>query len=114
MSKVVINTCFGGYGLSKAALDRYLELKGLVYTKKRDHYGYVSRTTDNGDEVSGYTISRDDPFLVQVVEELGDEAFGNFSELEVVEIPEGVLYRIDEYDGMESIEYRDDINWKVG
>jgi len=114
MSKVVINVCYGGYGLSEAALDRYLELKGLVYTKERDHYGYVSRTTDNGDEVSGYDISRDDPFLVQVVEELGDEAFGNFSELEVVEIPKGVLYRIDEYDGMESIEFRDDINWKVG
>ena len=114
MSKVVINRCYGGYGLSVAALARYLELKGIFYTKERDPYGYVSYTTDDGDEVSEYTISRDDPFLVQVVEELGAKAFGSHSELKVVEIPKGVWYRIDEYDGMESIEFQDDINWKVG
>jgi len=31
----------------------------------------------------------------------------------VVEIPKGTLYRIDEYDGNESVETRDAINWIV-
>jgi hypothetical protein len=37
------------------------------------------------------------------VEELGDKASGQFAELVVVEIPDGVDYEIDEYDGNEHI-----------
>jgi hypothetical protein len=48
-------------------------------------------------------LNRSDPILVRVVEEMGSKANGNFAELKVVEIPDGVQYEIDEYDGMESI-----------
>jgi hypothetical protein len=41
--------------------------------------------------------------LVQVIEELGEEANGSHAKLEVIEIPDGVEYTIDEYDGIESI-----------
>jgi hypothetical protein len=47
---------------------------------------------------------RDDPLLVQVVEELGAEANGKFAELKVVTIPGNVEWEISEYDGYEEIE----------
>lgn len=53
--------------------------------------------------VSNRDLERHDPLLVKVVEELGDAADGSCAELKVVEIPDGVDYEIDEYDGLESI-----------
>lgn len=41
--------------------------------------------------------------LIKVVEELGKKANGICAELAVVEIPDGTDYRIDEYDGLETI-----------
>lgn len=93
MSKVVINVCYGEFGLSEEAIDRFLELSGK--------------------SLSFDTIERDDPILVQVVEELGSNSFDLGTKLKVVEVPAGQLYRIDEYDGFESIETRDSIDWKV-
>ena len=46
-------------------------------------------------------IERNDPILVQVVEELGEKADGNHAKLKVVEIPDGLEWQIDEYDGTE-------------
>ena len=51
-------------------------------------------------------IERDDPALVQVVEELGARASGDHAELTVVEIPDGVNYIIEEYDGREHVAER--------
>lgn len=78
--KVVYNGCFGGFSLKGKALDRYCELKGIP----RPEY-YL------------YDIERSDPALVQVVEELHP------GHLAIRDIPPGSLYRIDEYDGNESV-----------
>ena len=48
-------------------------------------------------------LERDDPLLIQVVEELGEKANGRCAKLEVVEIPADVQWEIDEYDGNEHI-----------
>ena len=48
-------------------------------------------------------IERDDLALVATVKELGEKANGNCAKLEVIEIPDGVKWEIDEYDGMEEI-----------
>jgi hypothetical protein len=77
MPRVVINRCYGGFGLSKLALK---ELGIGEY----DH------------------ISRDDPRLVEVVERLGKKANGPNAELRIVEASR--FWKIDEYDGMESAE----------
>jgi len=58
-------------------------------------------------------IPRHDSALVQVVEELGDKASGPFADLKIAVVPDGGRYRIEEYDGRESIEQPDDIEWNV-
>ena len=82
--KVVINKCYGGFGLSDSALERYNELSGK--------------------DESCYEIERNNPHLVQVVEEMGDLANTRYSELKVVEIPDNILWNIHDYDGYEHIE----------
>ena len=48
-------------------------------------------------------IARDDPLLVQVIEELGDAANGPHAALKIVDIPSDVEWTIEEYDGSEWI-----------
>lgn len=48
-----------------------------------------------------YEIERNDPALVQVVEELGKSADGEFARLLIVEIPDDVKWTIEEYNGRE-------------
>ena len=50
-----------------------------------------------------YENNRSDADLVAVIEELGDAANSRFAKLKVVEIPDGVDYIIEEYDGLEHI-----------
>lgn len=80
--KIVINTCFGGFGLSKEGLELYQSLSG-------------------GDAMDVYNVNRDDAALVQVVETLGEKANGRHSQLKVVEVPDDVQCTIQEYDGNE-------------
>ena len=53
--------------------------------------------------LSNSEFDRQDKFLVQVVQELGNKANGSYASLKIVEIPNGVDYEIKEYDGMEHI-----------
>ena len=47
---------------------------------------------------------RTDPDVIKAVEELGTKvASGRMASLEIVEIPDGIEYEIDEYDGSETI-----------
>ena len=50
---------------------------------------------------SRYFESRTDPLLIEIVEALGDEASGSHAKLKIVEVPEGVEWTIQEYDGWE-------------
>jgi hypothetical protein len=137
MTKIVYNACYGGFSLSHEAVMRYAELKGIkLYTDKRygfTHYylcppeEYESLSAEeatkpvspdrfersNGMYFSDRSFERTDPILVQVVEELGEKANGMCAELQIAEIPAGTLYRIDEYDGFESIETKDSYEWSV-
>lgn len=80
--KVVINVCHGGFGLSGPAKDLYAQLSGL-------------------DDVWDNEIARDDPYLAEVVLQLGEKANGAYADLKVVEIPADVDFTIEEYDGTE-------------
>lgn len=46
---------------------------------------------------------RDDLTLVRCIEELGEKANGRCAEIKIVEIPDGVDYQIEEYDGNEHV-----------
>jgi hypothetical protein len=54
-------------------------------------------------------VSRHDPFLVQVVEELGEKANGQYAKLYIAEV-DGP-YRISEYAGSESVKTPDSCDW---
>lgn len=113
MTKIVYNDCFGGFGLSKKAVERYFQLKGWGLVV-REEYGWVHYCQDNGEHFyPPDDIERDDPILVQVVEELGEEANDSSSKLAIRELPSGTKYRINEYDGNESIITEDEQGWRV-
>ena len=42
-----------------------------------------------------------------------DPYMGGFDQLAVAEVPSGVLWRVDEYDGSESIEIFDSDSWSI-
>lgn len=112
MTKIVYNDCYGGFGLSKKAIQRYSDLAGLGLTFVEDTYWGHWELPDG---VYWYDsdLSRTDPFLVQVVEELGEEAESNAASLSIRELPEGTKYRIDEYDGLETVMAQDEYEWSV-
>jgi hypothetical protein len=110
VTKIVYNACFGGFGLSGEAMKRYAELKGFTVDSEHGFYYLLDL---NGKRFSDDNIRRDDPILVQVVEELGDRANTRFSDLRIRDLPSGTKYRIDEYDGNEAIETEYDIDWSV-
>lgn len=86
--KVVYNACFGGFSLSKKAID-WLAERGVEYVQYQT------------------PLERHHPLLVQCVEELGaghrTGASGNCASLRICEVPDGAPYEIDEYDGYERV-----------
>ena len=114
-TKIVYNRCYGGFGLSHAALRRYAELAGYSFEIKKSEIAgeYYEMKDKSGEDVFESDIRRDDRFLVQVVEELGKEADTRFSALVIAELPKGTRYYIDEYDGLETIMTEADMSWEV-
>jgi hypothetical protein len=137
MTKIVYNSCYGGFSLSNEAIMRYAEIKGITLYSEEDsmftHYylcppeefkrlqdedeanpvGVGRYDRSNAMYFSDSTIDRADPALAQVVEELGDRANGGEAKLCIEDVPAGTLYRIDEYDGYESVMTQDTYEWKV-
>ncbi len=110
MKKIVINSCYGGFGLSQEAL-RELQKRlppdsEMVVVARKDpdnpeaqidaaeQYRYF---VEHGPVLS----TRSNPQLVEVVEELGSRANGLCANLKIVEIPDDVDCVIKEYDGDE-------------
>jgi hypothetical protein len=142
MTKIVYNACYGGFGLSHEGMMRYAEIKGITLYPEKKKFGLITYWTVPAeerpaplegdawclaemDERAAYKrqyreltlnddrITRHDPALAQVVEELGDKANGDYAKLSIVDVPSGTLYRIDEYDGSESVETKDTYDWTV-
>ena len=89
MTKVVINACYGGFGLSAAAESKYRELAGIT-----DPNFYNRR------------IPRDDEHLIAVVELMGSAASNKYSALKIVDVPNDVNWYVEEYDGKEWVAER--------
>jgi hypothetical protein len=138
MTKIVYNACYGGFSLSNEAIMRYAEIKGVTLHPSESKFGFTNYYLCSPEEweqinaeeqlnpvsprryarsnalyFSDRDIERNDPILVQVVEELGDKANGSHAKLRIAEVPAGTRYRIDEYDGLESVMIIDDYEWSV-
>lgn len=107
--KVVINSDFGGFSLSDEAIRMYGDAKRLNLKMVKDtHYPemnltffYIDGIEDNEHFFSEREIERNDRDLVAIVEALKERADGKYASLKIVEIPEGVDWYIEEYDGSE-------------
>jgi hypothetical protein len=89
MTKIVINTCHGGFGISAAAESKYRELAGIA-----------------DPDFHSRLIPRDDEHLIAVVEFMGRAADGGYAELKIIEIPDDVNWYVEEYDGKEWVAER--------
>ena len=126
MTKVVINACFGGFGLSEAAYEKLIEWGVPVRRYAPEERGqdgcFLPNTENDGEVIFDRNLdegprdtwmgrywdawtrgSRSHPLIVRVVEELGEAANGEFAKLRVVRVPDDVQWFIDEYDGNEHV-----------
>lgn len=112
MTKVVINSCYGGFGLSTEAFEMLLDRKGIEFEKVPAKYALKSKDCDyyrkghvgeNDHYLWYYEFAKDrsDADLIAVVEHFGDKANSWASKLKIVEIPDDVDWQIEEYDGNE-------------
>ncbi len=104
--KIVICVKHGGFSVSRKAAERLAE---LGCEDAREEITSRDASPENPLSVLGRdsycnSIARDDARLVAVVEELGEAAAsGRYAKLKVVDVPDGVEWEIDEYDGWEKI-----------
>lgn len=141
MHEIVINTCYGGYGVSPFGLVEWYKRKNPgseVYLYKTKYYTDTVRyektnsldgdvmvlTKDLGEYftdaslitndifISEYGIKRTDPILIKLIEEFGSLMNGEHAELFVAKVDSN-KYRICEYDGLEWIETPESIEWNT-
>ena len=106
--KVAINKQHGGFGLSDKAFEKLLQLRGIEFENEESKFGHTNYYVKGHVGDDDYFISqyehyspRNDPDLISVIEEFGDEANGFAAFIKIVEIPDDVEWQIDDYDGWE-------------
>ena len=129
--KLVINKCYGGFGLSNEAMRMLLKRKGIEFFEREssfasnDFFRVLPEEYDKLEEraiadrsdkeaveaartafISQYDWKREDPDLVAVVEKLGEKANDRYAKLAIIEIPDDIDYYIDDYDGIETVHER--------
>jgi hypothetical protein len=82
--KIAINIYYGGFGLSEEAQELYSKYSGIT-------------------DIRQYSIPRNDPHLIRVIEELQEKAGARYSKLKIVEVPDDIKWHISEYDGWEHV-----------
>lgn len=130
--KVILNKCYGGFDVSSKAYRLYAKKKNIKLYKyisdfRDEKYTKIDindnllfchyLTKDFGDEANiseedydKYNLylreeNRFDETLIETIEELGEKASGPCGNLKIIEIPDNCYYKIDEYDGIETIYY---------
>lgn len=131
--EVVINSDFGGFSLSSEAYEKLIEWGVPVrkyisevresdglYKKVPENEGEVIFDNELGDDSLYHQYkgkskmanrywdtwtreNRTHPLVVRVVKELGEKASGFCASLKIVNVPIGVEWEIDDYDGREHI-----------
>lgn len=129
--KIVINSCYGGFSLSPAAMKAYYAKKGrpCYFFKGINEYEMIQdKDLTNERNMSVWTAfdvenptsaswghnyldsrpdNRTDPDLISAIEAVGlKESSGSCADLRIIEIPDDIKYEIDDYDGIETIHER--------
>ena len=110
MPNVVINRCFGGFGLSRKAFLRLREL-GCEYALEEpdigEYWGGIKKRCNKREEYHDSfckDIPRDDPLLIRVIYEMGEDVVSSpLAKLKIVKVPDGFDWEIENYDGMEKV-----------
>ena len=132
VQKIVINKCFGGFGLSIEAqklinklgcphtevkteqeyfgdseLSKELDIKyyGSSKNAHKQHAEFCEIPFSEGKLICDNhdRNARGCPVLIKVVKKMGKKSWGKHAELKIVEVPDGVEWSIEEYDGSEWI-----------
>lgn len=113
MVKIVVNKCYGGFGLSYEAIEWLINEKGWKVTSDHNaneaEYPIYEFQDKRLSDMNRYMLNwrndemRTHPDLVECVKTLGAKANGRFAELCVVDVPDDVDWYISEYDGIETV-----------
>jgi hypothetical protein len=110
--KVVVNRCYGGFGLSDEAFEKLLTRLGIEFVKVEDmeykslgitHY-YRKGVVDKDEgylSQHAFTNNRASEDLIAIIEEMGESANSRYADIKIVEVPDDVKWYIEEYDGIE-------------
>jgi hypothetical protein len=101
--KVVINTRFGGFGLSKEGIRAYEIRRWDVEAKNVSYPDPLPKKISLLDAWEIEDLDRTDPILVHIIEQNSNLYSGSSGSLKVVTIPDDVQWHIHDYDGQESI-----------
>jgi hypothetical protein len=88
---VLYNTCYGGFNMSRKAVELINKKYQEIGKQPINSYDYVSRT---------------DPVILEIYEQLGSDNFSGInSKIQIEYIKKRYInfIKIDEYDGMESV-----------
>lgn len=117
MARVVYNACYGGFGLSDAAILKGREISG---DPKWGGAAFAGETYTDGSVLTRNfgshhgDVSRTDHVLLSVIDAIGLEASSApMARLKIAYVPSGGRYRIDEYDGNETVKTPDDYEWAI-
>lgn len=106
--KIVINNCYGGFALSRVAFLRLRKMSNLTALSETDIGECWPGTSHIRIHHGGFccAIPRSDPMLIQVIEEIGEEAASApfISLLKIVDVSDRGGWEIIERDGKEFVE----------
>jgi len=121
--KVVVNRCYGGFGLSDAACEWLMKNRGYTLGNGENKEDWQTHNIVTWTMLSKYALIRtpngvdsedkafrSHPDIIAVIEALGEAADGMCAKLEIVEIPDGIEWHVSEYDGIETV-HEDHRSW---
>lgn len=121
MPRVVYNNCFGGFGLHEDVVKWVRENRDSLEEEYADEdIDNIAERTISGEYypdgsgpkreystyVHPYRLDRENPLLADIVEgktEYDGQVSADVSSLRVAEVPDGVEWTIEEYDGSETV-----------
>jgi hypothetical protein len=109
--KIAVNKCYGGFDMSEALFEKLIEKGVPHFTNWGDiPKGNAPYVMEEGNDIFRFSSNlgdyehRTNPILISAIEEVGIEnASGSLGNIKIIEIPDGIDWEIDDYDGIETV-----------